>query len=177
MKFLIYIFLTILIFNSCSASFKKNGYYFQDKKHQSYYGNDAEKIYINFSDKFVYNEIGFNAHQLSTADVKLLQEFKLEPQNLLFSYHSNSGRQAMAFILKRNNINFSEYQQNTENGFYYKMKEEKFLLYRENIYPFGKNFVKVIEKSPIFKNKDGEKIIDEKTRIFPEILTSKPATK
>ena len=167
-----------LILSSCSSAFIKDGYFLKTNT-ASYYGNDKENIYINFSDKFTYNEIGFNANNLSTNDVDLAKEFKIKPEKLLFSYHSSSGRQAMAFLLNKNQVNFVDFVskkiENTE--YYYKTSENERYVYRQNIYPFKNKFVKVIEKSPIYLSKNSSKEGNEKTKIFPEITTIKPTKK
>ena len=172
---ILFLILFSVILSSCAAPFYKGGYMF-DKNNKSYFGNDAQKIYINFSDKFYYSKIGFNTNNLSTDDLELAEEFKVAPKHILFSYHSNSGKQVMAFLLNKRQIDLSAFlKENDENPiFYFKTIEKKQLIYRENIYPFQNTFVKIIEKSPIFLDKNGEKVVSDKTKIFPQISSKKP---
>ena len=174
--------LTILFFilfsailSSCAAPFYKGGYMF-NKNSKSYFGNDTRKIYINFSDKYYYSKIGFNANNLSTNDLELAEEFKARPKHILFSYNSASGKQVMVFLLNKRQIDLNSFQKAvTENEvFYFKTIEKNNFTYRENIYPFQNNFVKIIEKSPSFLDKNGQKVLDDKTKIFPLISTEKP---
>lgn len=161
--------------SSCAKPFYKGGYMF-DKNNKSYFGNDAQKIYINFSDKYYYSKIGFNANNLSTNDLELADEFKVIPKDILFSYNSSSGKQVMAFLLSKRQIDLNSFKKaDTENTvFYFKTIEKNHFTYRENIYPFQDNFVKIIEKSPYILDKYGAKITDDRTRIFPIISNKKP---
>ena len=160
---------------NCASPFYKGGYMFENN-FKSYFGNDAKKIYINFSDKYFYSKIGFNANQLSTNDLELAEEFGVQPKKILFSYHSNSGREVMAFLLKKNQIDLQIFEkENDDNStFFFKTNKKANYIYRENVYPFQNKFIKIIEKSPNFLDKNGEKIIDDKTRIFPIISNEKP---
>jgi hypothetical protein len=164
-----------LLFLSCATPFYKGGYMFK-KNSKDYFGNDNKKIYVKFSDKYIYDRIGFNANQLSTNDLELAEEFKVEPKQILFSYHSNSGKEVMTFLLNKNQVELDTFTKESDGNsiFYFKTSEKANYVYRENVYPFQNKFIKIIEKSPNFLDKNGRKIIDDKTRIFPIISDKKP---
>ena len=178
MKKILKVFVLILFSQeiiSCATPFYKGGYLFV-KDYKSYFGNDKKKIYVKFSDKYIYDRIGFNANLLSTNDLELAKEFNVEPKHILFSYHSNSGKEVMAFLVNKSQIDLNGLTKENDNSsiFYFKTVEKNKFFYRENIYPFQNQFVKIIEKSPIFLDKNGIKIIGDKTKIFPQITAEKP---
>lgn len=178
MKILKYLAITILclLLSSCAAKYISGGYYFLDQNQKSYYGNDAQKLFILLSDKFAYDKQEFNCEKISEKDKRLLADFNLKPKHLLFSYHSSSGRESIAFLENGNPNKFKSYKKlDAENlDIYYKTKITKRNIYRENIYPFRNKYIHVLEKSPIFFDRKKDSTSVHKAKIFPLILNKKP---
>jgi len=161
---------------SCSAGFKKGGYYFSDNL-KSYYGNDKKKIYFRFSEKYSYSKQNFNVNEIKDSDRELLKDFDVIPsRKMLFSYHSQS-REMMAFLLRSipGQNKYETANPKTGKEFFYHIKETDKVLLIDNIFPFQGEFIRVIEKTAkmnFTSNKKNE--ILQETFIFPEITRNKP---
>jgi len=168
---------------SCSAGFQKGGYYFakEDKNpldNECYYGNDRKKIYFRFSEKYSYSKQNFNADKIKSKDILLLKELDIKPsRKLLFSYHS-FGRDMIAMLESRSFPGEMEYRKIiSENGksFWYRFSKSDSAIVIDNLYPFGKKYIRVIEKTKMLPNTKSKNIGEkQETFIFPEISMEKP---
>lgn len=168
---------------SCSAGFKKGGYYFAKENknpfdNECYYGNDRKKIYFRFSEKYSYSKQNFNADKVENKDISLLKELNIKPsRKMLFSYHS-FGRDMIAILEPHSFPPRKEYRKITaENGklLLYRFSKSDSAIVIDNLYPFGKKYIRVIEKTKMLPNSKSRNI-DEKQQvfIFPEISKEKP---
>lgn len=170
--------LSCFLLSGCAKNFYKNGYYGTSSK-GDYYGNDHKKLYLFFSDRFLYRESNFHADKLSDADCALLSDFGItKPKKMLFAYHSPNSRSVIAFYVGRAAIDFSLYEKyNTVDNrvVYFKNRDDESGHYADNIYPFKNRYLRIIEKT-YFDKKRSSKIVVNKPEayIFPVITTVKP---
>ena len=179
-KVIFFLFYFLII--SCSSGFKKGGYYFQENGetvfHKDYYGNDRKKIYFRFSEKFAYSKENFNAGKLKKEDSVFFNEIHLKPsRKMLFSYHS-FGRNMVAILENHSFKNKENYKTKiAENGksFLYQSSKNDSAMIIDNLYPFGRKYIRVIEKSKINPNiKPKSEAEKQEVFIFPEITKKKP---
>lgn len=153
----------------------------ETKDFKSYYGNDRRKIYLLFSDQFVYSKENFNAGKISENDEVLLKNFGLKPnRKLLFSYHSGGNRSMTAQISRKNVLrknNFKKIETGNSKLLYFRTFENDTAIFIDNLIPYKRKFIRIAERSkkiPLSIKDSSENKEKQQTFIFPEVFTEKP---
>ena len=169
--------LSVLILFSCSKKFVRGGY-FHSKQLKNFYANDKNKLYIQFSENYFYNEKNFNTIKLKPEDEKLLKENEIKKaRKILFSYHS-FGRDVIALQQSNSASKKNLYKKiESENGdyFWYRFIQKDSAIMIDNLYPLENKYIRIIEKTktnPKLQNQNTNEI--QKAYISPRITRIKP---